>query len=200
MAGRRTKDKAKPAVFVGSSVEGLDVAYGIQENLEHDAEITVWPQGVFDLSQSALMSLVKTLEKSDFGIFVFTPDDRVRLRKQTLAAVRDNVVFELGLFTGKLGSDRIFIVIPADAIDLRIPTDLTGVTAGTYNPKRKDQNLVAALGPFSNQVRRVLKKRNAIRRDIKQKSAGIRLRGIEIHSAHYGVRSHRIDVKKKLVA
>jgi Predicted nucleotide-binding protein containing TIR-like domain len=192
--------RARPAVFIGSSVEGLDVAYAIQENLHHDAEVTVWPQGVFDLTQTALKSLTKMLEKADFGIFVFTPDDRIRLRKKALSAVRDNVVFELGLFIGKLGVDRTFVVIPDDAKDLHIPTDLTGVTPGKFDPKRNDRNLSAALGPFCNRVRAALRKRNAVRTPVKSaRQTVVSLAGIVIHSAMYGARMHRIDVRKALI-
>jgi predicted nucleotide-binding protein len=61
----------KPGVFIGSSAEQLDTADAIQQNLEHYCEPTVWNQGVFRLSSNALDDLLRTLEKTDFGIFVF---------------------------------------------------------------------------------------------------------------------------------
>jgi predicted nucleotide-binding protein len=76
----------KPRIFVGSSTEGLKIAYPLQENLEHDAEITVWPQGVFELSTPTLLSLIKGLGNFDFGIFVFSPDDVVKIRGKEVSA------------------------------------------------------------------------------------------------------------------
>ena len=83
----------KPRVFIGSSVEGLNVAYAVQQNLLHDAEVTVWDQGVFELSKTTIETLSKALEENDFAVFVFSPDDLVRIRSMSTLAVRDNVLF-----------------------------------------------------------------------------------------------------------
>src|SRR5437879_617847 len=91
----------RPRLFIGSSNESLDYAYAIQQNLEDDAEVTVWKNGIFQLTKTAVESLIKALDKSDFAVFVFAPNDVLRLRKKNFAAVRDNVIFELGLFMGK---------------------------------------------------------------------------------------------------
>ncbi len=77
------------------------------------------------------------------------------MRDQSAHAVRDNVVFELGLFIGRLGKERTFFFIPRDQ-ELHIPSDLIGITPGIYEPNRKDGNIVAALGPATNRVRKAL--------------------------------------------
>ena len=147
----------KPRVFLGSSVEGLSVTYSIQTNLSHDAEMTVWSQGVFELSKTTIESLFEILDSVDFGIFVFTPDDIVKIRENSTATVRDNVLFEFGLFLGKLGRQRVFFVVPSD-YELHLPTDLLGITPAKYESNREDDNLIAATGAACHQIRLILKK------------------------------------------
>ena len=76
-----------PALFIGSSVEGLHTAYAIQQALEYEAEPTVWSQGIFQPSNSALSDLVKSLSKFDFAVFVLSPDDAARSDGNLLAAL-----------------------------------------------------------------------------------------------------------------
>ena len=143
----------KPKLFVGSSVEGLGVAYAVQQNLKHQAEVTVWDQGIFRLSDSALDSLIQLLDRVDFGVFVFTPDDIVNIRGEENRAIRDNVLFELGLFIGRLGKGRSFILMPDERKDIHLPTDLIGMTPATYETGRTDNNFQAATGPASHEFR-----------------------------------------------
>jgi hypothetical protein len=138
----------KPRLFIGSSSENLDVAWAMQTALERVAEVTVWDQGVFSLSRYNLEALLESLFNTDFGAFVFAPNDVTNIRGEDKATVRDNVIFELGLFVGRLGRERCFIVLPkGDQGVLHLPTDLLGLTPAQYVATRQDGNLLAALGP-----------------------------------------------------
>lgn len=148
--------REKPQIFIASSVEGIDIAYTLQELLEDNAECTVWDQGVFDPSSYTIPDLTKILKISDYGIFAFSIDDTVRIRGEEKGTVRDNVIFELGLFMGAIGQKNCFIIIPDVGEKIHLPTDLSGITVLKYNAKRKDGNLKAALGPSVNKIRNVL--------------------------------------------
>jgi tetratricopeptide (TPR) repeat protein len=76
-----------------------------------------------------------------------------KLRGRTKLAVRDNVIFELGLFIGKLGRERVFIIIPQNNEKLHIPSDLLGINPGKYETSRTDNNLQSATASFCNQFR-----------------------------------------------
>jgi hypothetical protein len=192
----------RPQIFIGSSssTSSKDIAYAIQQNLDADAEITVWDQNVFRLTKNTLESLFEQLTSSKFAIFVFSPDDIVHINGKTLPTVRDNIILELGLFMGRLGRDHTFIVTPQKG-KLRIPSDLFGISVGHYNPSRQDRNLQAALGPFCHNVRLELQKlgfggkaRSAIAQPPKRSAK----RRLQIIEALYGFKDHRVNVAHKL--
>ncbi len=145
----------KPALFIGSSSEGLEVARAVEYQLQGVAEVTVWDEGAFTLGYGNLDNLVKILERFAFAILVLTPDDLVLSVDRLALTPRDNVMFELGLFMGRLGRDRTFIVC-SDHDDMRLPTDLSGVSVARYASSRIDGNLIAAVGPPCTQIRAIL--------------------------------------------
>jgi hypothetical protein len=148
--------RRRPAVFVGSSTEGLRIAKAIQVLLDPTCEVTVWSQGVFGLSQGTLESLVLSLDKFDFAVLILTPDDLVTSKNEKMQAPRDNVLFELGLFIGGLGRDRTFLVYDRTA-QLKLPSDLAGVTAATFEP-HSSGNLASALGAAATKVESVIER------------------------------------------
>ena len=112
-----------PFLFIGSSSEGLPVARALQAELDEVCEAQVWSQGVFEPTGTTIGSLLDVAQNSDFAALVLTPDDSVVTRSTKIVVARDNVIFELGLFLGALGPQRVFIIRPHGQ-DLRLPSDL----------------------------------------------------------------------------
>jgi len=158
LAGRIIRDgterSGKPRVFIGSSTAGLTIANQLQEMLDDQLSPVVWNQGtVFNLGDSTLEALENAVLEYSAGIFAFTADD-LRIRDgQVEAVARDNVIFELGLFVGKLGRRRALVVQPSSEA-ITLPSDLRGITTATYD--LQERNLAAALGPAANRIRRSL--------------------------------------------
>lgn len=159
------KNRKKPRVFIGSSSEDLAVANAIQARLDYVAEPIVWDQNIFHLSQYSLESLVRELDRSDFAIFVFAPNDIAKLRGRTQRIARDNVVFELGLFIGRLGRHRSFFVMPRQEPNFHLPTDLLGLTPATYNANRSDESMDAAVAPACRQIVAQMNELGLLRKD-----------------------------------
>ena len=152
--------KKKPKVFVGSSRETVEYADAIHELLSFHAEVTPWSAGVFKGMSYPMESLEKQLSAIDFAVFLFSPDDLATIRDHHYFIPRDNLLFELGLFWGKIGRDRVFCLIPEQVPKIRqekniggyrIPTDLAGLTTLTYE-NRSDGNFQAAVNVACRQI------------------------------------------------
>jgi O-acetyl-ADP-ribose deacetylase (regulator of RNase III) len=142
-------------IFVGSSTEAIGICRAVQSELDDEFEVTVWKQDVFALSRNALDSLLDALDFSDAGIFVLCPDDLVTKREQTRPGVRDNVLFELGMFLGRLGPDRTFMLTEQGA-DVELPSDLLGLTTAVYDGRAVDTRTPVAVAPACTQIRNQL--------------------------------------------
>jgi hypothetical protein len=153
-----TSFAARPRLFVGCSTQGgLDVARRLQEELSADVEVVLWSQGVFKPGEGHLEALSKACSDFDFAALVLSPDDLVVGNGATGHLVpRDNVIFELGLFMGRLGRERTFLVMSQDA-QQRLPSDLSGVTAAQFNGPylgATRQDVAVACGPIRDAIKR----------------------------------------------
>ena len=133
----------KPVLFIGSSNEGLGIAQEIQSILRPKWVVPrIWTDGVFQASRTSIESLVSLAAYTDFAVLVLTPDDVTISKRNKKASPRDNLIFELGLFMGAIGRDRVFILKPRGR-DVKIPSDLFGITWIEY----------AVAGPKSRRAR-----------------------------------------------
>jgi Predicted nucleotide-binding protein containing TIR-like domain len=107
------------------------------------------------LGQDTSETLVNSLPRFDFAVLVLTPDDFVNSRDVESLGPRDNVLFELGLFMGRLGRSRTFILHQSNS-HLKIPSDLSGMTTATYEWPRDDNSFKSAVGPACDSIRDVV--------------------------------------------
>lgn len=133
----------KPRLFIASSVESLVIAEAVNVNLDHEFEVTIWKNGTFKLSSNTVDDLVEKSSTVDFALFIFAPDDIATIRSRNEHVVRDNVLFEMGLFIGAIGKERAFILKPRGEV-MHLPTDLLGTTPADYDSQRTDNDLVSA--------------------------------------------------------
>ena len=121
----------RPRIFIGSSTEGLATAQYVKQSLEGDFDCVLWNEGpVFSLGLSYLDSLLKAGSMFDFGILVATKDDKTESRNLGFDSPRDNVIFEYGLFMGRLGKFRTLILREDKA---KLPSDIAGIHISSYS-------------------------------------------------------------------
>jgi hypothetical protein len=125
----------KKRIFIGSSSEELGTAKVVKRILEKDFEVVIWNEKIWDksifrLNNNFLTDLLSSTLKFDFGILIGSQDDEVVVREKKYLQPRDNVLFELGLFIGRLGIDRCAFLIDEG---VKIPSDFGGVKISMFN-------------------------------------------------------------------
>ena len=123
----------KPRIFLGSSGKQEKFLQSLARGLEDVAQVEAW-MNAFNPGTTTLERLMELTCEVDFAAFVFARDDwtsqgAAPAADATQASPRDNVVFEAGLFGGKLGMRRTFIL---HANGSKLPSDLLGFTCIRY--------------------------------------------------------------------
>jgi predicted nucleotide-binding protein len=130
----------KPHIFIGSSNESKHIAEQIEEDLSDIAHCKIWYKQ-FNLGNSAYEDLVSKLSLYDYGILVASSDDTSTSRGIVKPAPRDNILFEFGLFAGRFGRQRSFLMAESG---VRIPSDLNGITLPFFKSAKSKKHWFSA--------------------------------------------------------
>ena len=154
---RKLPQVGRPSIFVGSSTESLEVARKVKAHFPSDLfEVDIWDEGIFGQTTTFggeatnAEQLKNFTDIYDFAIFIFVPDDKIvsQTRKDISGknkqafATRHNVVFEFGLFLGRIGAKRSFILFDDDVryfVD-HFFTDLKENLSDTQNAEPSDKD------------------------------------------------------------
>jgi CRP/FNR family transcriptional regulator, cyclic AMP receptor protein len=152
----RNTDKIN--IFAISSAEAIPVARSGFVAFEHDKDFkyNAWPIDVFKSTSYPLDDLEDQLQIADIAIAIAQPDDIVNSRKESKPVARDNVIFELGLFMGRLGRKKTIVLVP-EGMNLSLPSDLNGLSTVRY-PRELGDDPNNAMATAWEHVRRHIRK------------------------------------------
>jgi Predicted nucleotide-binding protein containing TIR-like domain len=141
-------------VFVGSSSEFLKLrwnpervirdelsGYSLPDDLGKLA-VNIWRDWFKEHPNFETFQILDLAAKtSEWAILIFRPDDLLRIMRKgsiQMATVRDNVLFELGLFYGYLGAQRVFILeqeVKAGNRRSHVASDIGGINRLRFSEK-----------------------------------------------------------------
>lgn len=141
-------------IFMGSSLEAVEYMEEIAVQLE-DLKVKplLWNatgKGIFIPNVNTIDSLIAIAERVDAAIFIFNADDKTwndKCALESTDAVRDNVLFEYGLFMGELGKNKVCFICKGNP---KVASDLKGITyingdEGDYKVKAKIKDWLNAI-------------------------------------------------------
>lgn len=163
-------------VFIGGPAEDHGIAAALQGRLQDCASVRVWDQGTFEENRGTLESLLTAIEEHDFACFLALPTDTVESRGSRHPVVRDNIIFEYGLFLARLGPDRVFLLFPRDSA-LALPSDLKGVTHLPFKPVDADNPPAVVLGPPAQKIEESITRHGQRHRTVARRYSPVLERG-----------------------
>ena len=136
-------------VLIASSSEGEEFALGVGDVLKRPRPgedsspflVTHW-RDLFLGNYGYFETLNDAINTFDFAIFIGASDDRTATRGNSYSTVRDNVLFEFGMFLGSIGRDRAYLIV-SDDFKVKLPSDLMGVSVHSWSAVDSDEPEVA---------------------------------------------------------
>lgn len=182
----------KPKLFIGSSVQSLPIARAINDELQFEFDVHVWNCGTFNVNYTPIEDLLEQLEQTDFASFVFFPEDKLEKKGEMKISVRDNVIFEYGLFLGRLGRDRTSFCKLRN-VDMHLPTDLFGINGGEF--EYPCANIQQSVYSYCNSIRKQREKVGGSK--LFNKKLEYPVKESDFYNANFGESREMILIKEK---
>lgn len=128
-------------IFIASSSEAKYIAYGIESFFPEDSyHVKVWDKA-FKVGKSNMENLEEIAVIYDYAVIILTKDDFIKHREYQDGGVPPNIMFEAGLFYGRIGENKTFFV-SEDSIHQfidKVFTDFKGISLDkTFSIENKD--------------------------------------------------------------
>jgi len=135
----------EPRLFVASSSDRENLIDALSHHLSGRAIVSSWTKSKWGPSGfTALEAIEQALDEADFAVFVLSDDD-VAIGLDQPRSGRDNVLFELGLAVGRLGTARTFLLVPKNLGSNVVPVDLASISIIYYEIEGDSQKSAASL-------------------------------------------------------
>ncbi|MCK5721325.1 MAG: TIR domain-containing protein [Gammaproteobacteria bacterium] len=144
---------SKAKIFIGSSMNGIAVAHAIESLLKENFKVIQWTGAPFNHSKPLVHSLRAIANEVDLAIFVFPYRD-IHNHYFKEEQLRSNLLFELGLFVGLLGIDRIFLIKPKYE-SFEFPSHFEGLST-FFHDIRNNKDLPSAIAPAVSIIHRMV--------------------------------------------
>lgn len=135
----------KPKIFISSSAKGMEFVNALTEKLSKAADPIVWSANELSLSGNIIEKLNEYIEESNYGVFFIAPDELSENNDGHINIVKENILFELGLWLGKKGKDSMVIVAPDNIKNNIFPSDIKILKNKYYSVNKNDLNKKGAV-------------------------------------------------------
>lgn len=145
-------------IFIGST-SGISevIAHAIKSHFDEERfNVDVWDEDVFEPGKSNLQNLKKFTAIYDFAIMVFVNDYVVFHQEKIYDSIPPNIIFEYGLFLGRMGASRSFIIAEKGVKELidKSFSGLKGITIGKAFEMDAEKSKEESVKPAAEYVKR----------------------------------------------
>ncbi len=142
-------------IFIASSSEAKDIAYGVKSYFPEDSYyVEVWDRA-FRVGKSNMENLKEITVIYDYAIIVLTTDDLVKHRDYHDGSVPPNIMFEAGLFYGRIGENKTFFVVEDAVLGFidKVFSDFKGISLEETFTKKPNAEASVIVKEVANSIK-----------------------------------------------